>query len=241
MTAIGLALVSVLWAYEGWQFVTYSAGETVDPQRNFPRGMGAGTGVLVVLYLLANLGYLAVLGPEGVMRAERVASEAAGVVLGPVAGKLLAAVALVSMFSAANSILLTPPAGYFAMARDGLFFRQLALVHPRFGTPAISIVVTALWAAVLAVTGTFEQLLTYVVFAGWIFYGLGGAALFSYRRREPEAPFKAPGYPWTTLIFVASALFIVVNTLFTQPREALVGAAIVLAGVPAYFLWKARA
>jgi basic amino acid/polyamine antiporter, APA family len=241
VTGLGLALVSVLWAYEGWQFATYSAGETLDPQRNFPRGMGAGTIVLVVLYLLANLGYLAVLGPTGVMRAERVASEAAGVVLGPLAGKLIAGVALVAMFSAANSILLTAPRVYFAMARDGLFFRQLAQVHGRFGTPATSIVVTALWAVLLAVTGTFEQLLTYVVFAGWIFYGLGGGALFAYRRREPEAPFKAPGYPWTTLVFVASALFIVVNTLFTQPREAIVGAGIVLAGVPGYFLWKARA
>jgi APA family basic amino acid/polyamine antiporter len=238
VTGLGVALVSVLWAYEGWQFVTYSAGETLDPQRSFPRGMAVGTSVLVVLYLLANLGYVAVLGPQGVMGATRVAAEAAGVVLGAAAGKLLAGVALVAMFSAANSIILTSPRVYFAMARDGLFFRHLAEVHGSFGTPAISIVVSALWAALLAVTGTFEQLLTYVVFAGWIFYGLGAAALFSYRRREPAAPFRTPGYPWTTLVFVLAAAFIVGNTFLTQPREALVGAGIVLLGVPAYLFWR---
>jgi APA family basic amino acid/polyamine antiporter len=240
VTGVGVAMVSVLWAYEGWQFVTYSAGETLDPQRQFPRGMGLGTAVLVTLYLLANVGYLAVLGPTGVMAASRVASEAAGAVLGPVAGKLLAAVALVAMFSAANSILLTSPRVYFAMARDGLFFRHLAEVHPRFSTPAVSIVVTALWAALLAVSGTFEQLLTYVIFAGWIFYGLGAAALFVYRKREPATPFHTPGYPVTTALFVASAVFIVFNTLVTQPREALFGTGIVLLGLPAYLFWRIR-
>ena len=152
--------MSVLWAYEGWQFVTYSAGETVDPQRNLPRGLAVGTAVLVVLYMLANLGYLAVLGPDGVMNAERVASEAATAVLGPVAGRLLAAIALVAMFSAANSIVLTSPRVYFAMARDGLFFRQLASVHPRFGTPAVAILAGAAWSAFLAASGTFAELLT---------------------------------------------------------------------------------
>jgi APA family basic amino acid/polyamine antiporter len=191
----------------------------------------------VVLYLLANLGYLAVLGPSGVMKAERVASEAASIALGPWAGKLLAAVALLAMFSAANSIVLTSPRVYFAMARDGLFFRRLADVHPRFATPATAILAGSAWSALLAVTGTFNQLLTYVVFAGWIFYGLGAAAIFFYRRQGTLAPFPVPGYPWTPLLFVASAVFIVINTLVTQPWEALVGTVIVLAGVPAYFLW----
>ena len=240
VTAIGLALVSVLWAYEGWQFVTYSAGETIDPKRNFPRGIFVGTAVLVVLYLMANLGYLAVLGPAGVMRAERVASEAAAGVLGPIAGKLLAGVILVAMFSAANSIVLTSPRVYFAMARDGLFFRRLAEVHPRFGTPAVAILAGSLWSAFLAASGTFQQLLTYVVFVGWIFYGLGAAALFVLRKREPTAPFETPGYPLTTVLFVGSAAFIVGNTLLTQPKEAAVGTVIVLLGLPAYFFWRNR-
>lgn len=241
ITGVGLALVSVLWAYEGWQFVTYSAGETVNPQRNLPRGLAVGTAVLVVLYLLANLGYLAVLGPAGVMKSDRVASEAATSVLGPVAGKLLAAVALVAMFSAANSIVLTSPRVYFAMARDGLFFHQLASVHPRYGTPAVSILVGSAWSAFLAASGTFEQLLTYVVFAGWIFYGLGAAALFVYRRREPGAPFLTPGYPLTTLLFVGASAYIVLSTFVGQPREAAVGTGIVLLGVPAYLFWRKKA
>ena len=240
LSGIGLALVSVLWAYEGWQFVTYSAGEAQDPQRSLPRGLAVGTAVLMALYLLSNLGYLAVLGPAGVMGAERVASEAASGVLGPVAGKLLAGVILVAMFSAANSIMLTSPRVYFAMARDGLFFRSLANIHPRFGTPAVAVLAGAVGAALLAVSGTFEQLLTYVVFAGWIFYGLGGAAIFIYRRREPEAPFLAPGYPLTPLLFVASSLFIVLNTLVAQPREAGVGTIIVLLGIPFYRFWRKR-
>jgi APA family basic amino acid/polyamine antiporter len=240
VSGLGLALVAVLWAYEGWQFVTYSAGETRDPQRNFARGMAVGTGVLVALYLLANLGYVAVLGPSGVLAAERVASEAGAVVLGPFAGKFLAGVILVAMFSAANSIMLTSPRVYFAMAKDGLFFPQLAQIHPRFGTPAVSILACAAWSAFLAATGTFEQLLTYVVFVGWIFYGLGGAALFVYRRRDPAAAFHTPGYPWTTMLFVASSAFIVVNTLVTQPREALMGSLIVLLGVPAYLFWRKK-
>jgi APA family basic amino acid/polyamine antiporter len=237
---IGLALVSVLWAYEGWQFVTYSAGETRDPQRNLPRGLAVGTAVLVVLYLLANVGYVAVLGPAGVMASTRVASEAATAVLGPLAGKLLAAIALVAMFSAANSIALTSPRVYFAMARDGLFFRRLAEVHPRYGTPAVAILAGSVWAALLAATGTFEQLLTYVVFAGWIFYGLGAAALFVYRRRQPEAPFRTPGYPLTTILFVAASLSIVLSTVVGQPRQAAVGTLMILLGVPVYLFWRSK-
>jgi APA family basic amino acid/polyamine antiporter len=199
-----------------------------------------GTAVLVVLYLLANLGYLAVLGPTGVMASDRVASEAATGVLGPVAGKLLAGVALVAMFSAANSIVLTSPRVYFAMAHDRLFFARLAEVHPRFGTPALAILAGSAWSALLAATGTFEQLLTYVVFAGWIFYGLGAAALFVLRRRQPEAPFLTPGYPLTTALFVAASAYIVLGTLVAQPRQAAVGTLMILAGVPVYLFWRRK-
>jgi APA family basic amino acid/polyamine antiporter len=200
-----------------------------------------GTAVLVSLYVLANLGYVAVLRPEGVMRSDRVASEAVTAAFGPLAGKLLAAVVLVAIFSSAHSILLTSPRVYYAMARDRLFFRRLAEVHPRYGTPAIAIVTSSVWSALLALSGTFEQLLTYVVFVGWIFYGLGAAALFVYRRREPQAPFLTPGYPYTTALFVASSAYIVASTLVGQPREAAWGTAIVLLGVPAYLFWRKRA
>jgi APA family basic amino acid/polyamine antiporter len=240
---VGLAMIGVLWAYEGWQYATFSAGETVDAQRTFPRAIVLGTAVLVGIYLLANAAYLAALGPAGVMASDRVAADAVGAVLGPTAGRVIAAVILVSMFSAANGITLTAPRLYFAMARDRVFFARLATVHPRFGTPALAIVASSGWAVLLALTGTFEQLLTYVVFVGWIFYALGALAIFAYRRRAPDAPraFRTPGYPLTPLLFVASAAAIVLNTIVSQPGRAAVGLGLVFAGVPAFYLWRRRA
>jgi basic amino acid/polyamine antiporter, APA family len=242
LSGIGLAMIGTLWAYEGWQYVTFSAGETISPQRTFPRGIVLGTVALIVIYLLANLAYIAALGPAAAAAPDRVAADAVGALLGPTAGKLIAATIVVSMFSAANGIALTAPRVFYAMARDGLFFRKLGEVHPRFGTPAFAVGASLAWAMVLASTGTFEQLLTYVVFAGWIFYALGAMSIFTYRRRFPLAyrPFRVPGYPLTPLLFVLSAVAIVLNTLITQPGSALLGLGAVLLGTPAYFLWRAR-
>jgi len=242
VSAFGLAMIGVLWSYEGWQYVTFSAGETRDPQRTFPRGIIIGTGVMIVVYLLANVGYIAALGPARAAQSDRIAADAVASLLGPLAGKLIAAVILVSMFSAANGITITTPRVYFAMARDRVFFRKMAEVHPRFGTPAVAIFWSSLWAMCLAVTGTFEQLLTYVVFVGWIFYGLGAISIFVYRRREPDMvrPFRVPGYPVTPLLFVASAAAIVVNTMVTQPGRAFLGLGIVLLGAPVFFIWRFR-
>jgi APA family basic amino acid/polyamine antiporter len=241
LSGVGMAMIGVLWAYEGWQYVTYSAGEAVDAQRVFPRALLVGTTSLIAIYLLANLGYLAALGPAAA-RSESVAADAVSALFGPTAGKVVAAVILVSMFSAANGFTLTAPRVYFAMAGDGLFFRRLAEVSPRFGTPALAIVASSAWAALLAATGTFEQLLTYVVFVGWIFYALGAMSIFVYRRRQPDAPrpFRVPGYPLTPLLFVAASGAIVANTFFTQPGRALLGLGAVLLGTPAYFLWRRR-
>jgi basic amino acid/polyamine antiporter, APA family len=234
------AMIGVLWAYEGWQFVTFSAGEVKDPQRTFPRGIVTGTLALIGIYCFANIAYIAALGPERVAASSAVAADAVGALLGPVAAKLIAATILVSMFSAANSILLTTPRVYFAMARDGLFFRSLAEIHPRFKTPAIAVVVQAAWAMVLAATGTFNQLLTYVVFTGWIFYGLGAASIFVLRRTRPDQhrPFRVPGYPLTPALFVIAAAVLVVNTLVDQPRIGIVGLAFVLAGAPVFLVWR---
>lgn len=243
LSRIGVAMVGVLWAYEGWQYVTFSAGETTSPQKTFPRAIFLGTAAVVGIYLLANLGYVAALTPAGAAKATRIAAEAGNSALGPWVAKAIAFAILISMFSAANGLTLTGPRVYFAMARDGLFFRQLAAIHPSFQTPAFAIVSSSIWAALLAITGTFEQLLTYVVFAGWIFYALGGAAIFYYRRAQPDTPrpFRAPGYPITPILFVASAAAIVINTLVTQPSEAMLGLAILLAGTPAYLIWRRQA
>jgi APA family basic amino acid/polyamine antiporter len=162
--------------------------------------------------------------------------------MGPGAGDVIALAILVSIFSAANGLTLTAPRVYFAMAQDRLFFGRLAEVHARFGTPAFAIVASSAWAILLAATGTFQQLLTYVVFAGWIFYGLAAMSIFVYRRRRPAAarPFSVPGYPLAPALFVLAAAAIVLNTVIVQPGRALVGLAVVLAGVPAYWAWRVR-
>jgi APA family basic amino acid/polyamine antiporter len=242
IAGIGVAMVAVLWAYEGWTYVTFSAGETLDPQRTFPRGIALGTAALVAIYLLANIAYLSVLGATGVAQSDKVASDAMRMAFGPVTGKIIAVIVLISVFSAANGIVLTAPRVFYAMANDGLFFRRLADVHPKFGTPAVAIAATALWSMVLAATGTFTQLLTYVVFTAWIFYGLGALAVFVFRRTRPDAarPFRVPGYPWTPALFVLAALGIVGSTLVGQPMRALYGLTVLVLGVPAYLIWRTR-
>ena len=237
---LGAAMIGVLWAYEGWQYVTFSAGEARDPQRTFPRAISIATLLLIVLYLLANAGYVRALGPVAAANSERVAADAIGAVLGPIAGVIVSVLILVSIFSALNGLVLTTPRLYYAMARDGLFFQRLAAVHPKFGTPAFAIVTLTAWSALFAVSGTFVQLLTYVVFAGWLFYALGAYSVFIYRRREPNAarPYRVPGYPVTPVLFILAAVLLVLNTIITQPGRAAVGLGFVALGAPVYFIWR---
>jgi basic amino acid/polyamine antiporter, APA family len=242
-SGFGLAMISVLWAYEGWQYATFSAGEAVNPQRNFPLAFMVGTAALIAIYLIANFGYLAALGSAGVAGSNRVAASAVSLTISPTAAKFVALTILISIFSAANSIMLTSPRVYYAMARDGVFFRRLSEIHPRYGTPAFAVIAAATWAAILAASGTFEQLLTYVIFIGWIFYALAAASLFVYRKREPQAkrPYRVPGYPVTPSLFILAAVALVANTIFAQPARAAVGIGIVLLGAPAYAIWRRRA
>ncbi|HET9513362.1 MAG TPA: amino acid permease [Gemmatimonadales bacterium] len=243
LSGVGLAMISVLWAYEGWQYATFVAGEVRDPQRNLPAGLAIGTLALIVIYVAANLAYLAALGPEGVGRSERVAAEAMQASFGPTAARLIAIPIIISMVSAAHSVILTMPRTFFAMARDGLFFRKLGEVHPRWGTPAFAIIAGSVVAALLSLIGGFEQLLSYVIFVGWMFYGLAGASIFVFRRTRADAPrpFRVPGYPLTPLLFVLSAAAIVINAIFTQPiRQTLLGLGVVATGLPAYLIWRSR-
>jgi APA family basic amino acid/polyamine antiporter len=243
LSGVGLAMISVLWAYEGWQYATFVAGEVKDPQRNLPSGLAIGTLALIVIYVAANLAYLAALGPEGVGRSERVAAEAMQASFGPTAARLIAIPIIISMVSAAHSVILTMPRTFFAMARDGLFFRQLGDVHPRWGTPAFAIIAGSIVAALLSLIGGFDQLLSYVIFVGWMFYGLAGASIFVFRRTRADAPrpFRCPGYPLTPLLFVLSAAAIVINAIFTQPlRQTLLGVGVVATGIPAYLIWRSR-
>ena len=241
LSGVGLAMISVLWAYEGWQYPTFVSGEVKDPQRNLPWGLAVGTLALVAIYVLANVAYLAALGPSGVAASQRVAAEAVGAAFGPTAARLIAIPIIISMVSAAHSVILTMPRAYFAMARDGVFFSKLGEVHPRFGTPAFAIVAGASVAALLSMIGGFNQLLSYVVFVGWMFYGLAGASIFVFRKTRADwpRPFRVPGYPFTPFLFVLSAAAIVLNALFTQPvMQTVLGVGVVASGIPAYFLWR---
>jgi len=243
LSGFGVAMISVLWAYEGWQYATFSAGETMNPQRDFPRAFLIGSAALIGIYVFANLGYLAATGPITVAGSNRVAVTAVAAVIGPKAAKLVGLTILISIFSAANSIILTASRVYYAMANDGLFFKRLSEVHPRFGTPAFAVTSAAIWAAVLAASGTFEQLLTYVIFIGWIFYALAAGSIFVYRKRAPAAsrPYRVPGYPYTPIVFIAAAMALVVNTIVTQPGRSVLGLGIVCLGIPAYAVWSRMA
>jgi APA family basic amino acid/polyamine antiporter len=238
----GLAMISVLWAYEGWQFVTYSAGEVIDAKRKLPLGLIIGTAALIGIYLMANCGYLAALGAKGVANSDRLAATAVSTVVTPAAAKLIAIMILISIFSATNGVMLTSPRVYYAMARDRLFFQKLAEVHPRFQTPAFAVIAGAIWSAALTITGTFEELLTYVIFVGWIFYALAGASIFVYRRRMSDniRSFRVPGYPITPLLFIIAAAALALNTIVTQPTRAATGLAIVFLGAPAYLIWRPK-
>jgi APA family basic amino acid/polyamine antiporter len=238
----GLAMIAVLWAYEGWQFATYCAGETLNPQRDFPRALTWSVLFLAALYLIANLGYLAALGPANAAASDTIAANAVAAVLSPSSAKLVALTILISVFSSINSVALTAPRVFYAMAADGLFFRKLAEVHPRFRTPALAIVALGVWSAILSWMGAFQELVTYTMFVAWIFYGLGAASVFAYRRKFPglPRPYRVPAYPWAPLLFVGAAAMLVGNVIISTPRNAAVGLGIVVIGIPAYFLWKNR-
>ncbi len=246
LSGLGFAMIAVLWAYEGWQFGTYSAGEVINPQKSFPRAFLFGSLALMGLYLFAVVAYLVALGPTTAAASDTIAAAAANRVLGPWAGKLVAFTILIATFSSANSVMLTSPRVFFAMACDNLFFKKLAEVHPRFGTPANAVVALGVWSAILASLGGFAKLATGAIFIGWIFYGLGAASIFPIRlanRRKP-VPYRMPGYPLTPLLFVGAALAIVGNAIYAaikDPHEftyLLVAILLMLLGLPGYFFWK---
>jgi APA family basic amino acid/polyamine antiporter len=249
LSNFGLAMIAVLWAYEGWQFGTYSAGEVVNPQKCFPRAFLLGSLCLAALYLIAVVAYLFALGPVAATASDAIAATAVAVVLGPWAGKIVAVTILISTFSATNSVVLTAPRVFYAMANDSLFFKKLAEVHPRFRTPAAAIVTLGVWSAVLACAGKFAELIGGVIFIGWIFYGLGAAAIFPLRRASQgrTLPYRVPGYPWTPLVFVLAAGALVANAIFlafrdpAQFRNLTAAIVLLLLGLPAYFFWHKRA
>jgi len=238
----GLAMIAVLWAYDGWIESTYVGGEITKPGRNLPLSIVGSTVIVAVLYVLANVAYLYVLSPAAMQGSALVAADAARVTLGAAGATLVTLAILVSTLGANNGIVLTAARIPYAMAREGLFFGWAARVHPRLGTPLPALVAQGIIAVALTFSGTYEELTTYVVFASFLFYALSAAAVFRLRRTRPELarPYRTWGYPVTPVVFIGFALWLVVNTIVEAPRDAAIGAGIVLAGVPAYWWWKRR-
>ena len=235
-------MIGVLWAYEGWQYVTFSAGEAKDPQRTFPRAISIATFLLIVLYLMANLGYVRALGAG--RRSEQPARRGGRHRHDPRPGCRCGGERAHSRvdLQRAQRARAHDAAHVLRNGARRLFFQKLASVHPRFGTPAFSIVALTAWGALLAASGTFNQLLTYAVFTGWIFYALGALAVMMLRRSEPNAarPFRVPGYPVTPILFVVAAAALVINTIATQPGISSIGLGFVALGAPAFFIWRSR-
>jgi APA family basic amino acid/polyamine antiporter len=238
--AVGTALVPILFAYGGWQQTNFIAEEIVDAERTLPRALVIGTALVVLVYVSANLAYLRVLGP-GLAVSAAPAADVMGVTLGPWGRRLISLGIACSSFGFLNLVILVTPRVYQAMAADGVFFPALARLHPRFRTPGTAIIVQGAWAILLTLSGTYEKLLDYVVFGDWIFFGLTAATLFVYRRR-----FGAPGshgvpfYPLAPALFVAVAAYVVASSVASNPHNALLGAALMLAGVPVYLFWSRR-
>lgn len=240
-SALTLALVGVLWSYGGWQHATFAAAEAKDPLTTVPRSLILGALVIILTYISANVAYMFLLTPAQMASSTRIAADAVSVALGAVGGSLISATIVISTFGTTGTYTLSGPRIYYAMARDGAFFRKVANVHPRFRTPAYAIVYQSLWAIVLILFwGTFENLISYVVFTDWIFFGLTGASIFIFRKRLPdtERPYKTPWYPLTPLFFVAISLWFVLNTLIEKPAEAWAGIGFLALGIPIYYFWK---
>ncbi len=242
LSAFGIALVSVLWAYDGWNSVTYLAGEVKDARRNIPIALIVGTTSVIFIYLAANLAYMYVLPVSGIAHSHLVASDAISKFFGQNGGALIAIAVMISTFGTVNATTMTTARVYFAMAKDRLFFKHISDVHPKYRTPHVSLLVQGVWASVLTLTGTYDQLFTYVIFASWLFYAIGAFGIFVLRKKRPNAPrpYKAIGYPIVPLAFVIIAIWFVYNTVVTDPRDSLFGLGLVLVGVPAYVYWKKK-
>ncbi|HTL06401.1 MAG TPA: amino acid permease [Gemmatimonadales bacterium] len=247
-TGIGVALatafVPVLFSYGGWQQTNFIAEELLEPERNLPKALILGVAAVVVVYLLANLAYLRVLGVAGLGASLAPAADTMTAILGPRGRMLISVGILISTLGFLDLVIMVSPSVYQAMAADGLFFQSFARLHPRFRTPVTAIIAQGAWACLLLATRTYGQLLDYVTFADWIFFGATAATLVVHRRLERGTPraagFRLPGYPWTLALFILAALYVVAGSIGSNPGNAVRGALLLLAGVPVYAIWRRR-
>jgi basic amino acid/polyamine antiporter, APA family len=240
ISALGVGLIAVFWAYDGWVYVTWVAGEVKDPRRNVPRAMVLGVLVVGAIYLAMNMTYVYALPLNEIAKYETIAHVAATKLFSPAAAVWLSAMIAISCFSAAAACTLSGARVYLAMAQDGVFFRRMAVIHPKWRTPAFSLIGQGIWAAVLTVSGRYDQLYTYVIFGMVLSYTLTVIGLFLLRWKRPDVPrpYRCTGYPWLPAIYVLVGVAWTLNTIIQRPTEAFWGATIVLIGVPGYLYWK---
>lgn len=240
--AFGLALIGVLWSYGGWQHASFVAGEARDARRNIPRAMIFGSIVVTAVYLLTNLAYLFLLPVGQIASSQSIAADAVSTLL-PFGGALIAVLIAISTFGTLGIYTLSAPRIYYAMSKDGLFFKKLAWVHPKFRTPIYAILVQSAWAVVLLLFwGTFEDLITYVVFTDWIFFGLtaAGVLVLRHKRKDLARPYKTFAYPVVPLIFIGITFLFVLNVLIAKPLHAWAGLILIFVSLPIYYYFKRK-
>ncbi len=238
----GLALISVMWAYDGFADLTFASGEVKDPQRNLPRAIIIGTVMIIAIYLLANAAYLYV-NPIGVMaKSPLIAADTMGALFGQAGVSFVAVVVMISTFGSLMGSMLASPRIFFAMADDRMLFEPIARVHPKWKTPHVAIGLACVLGVAMVMTQTFEQLTDTFVLAMWPFYALSVAAIYTLRKSQPQLsrPYKVVGYPFVPAVFIAAAIYLVVNALATEPVWTSITFAVVLLGLPVYYIWFAK-
>lgn len=238
----GVAMVAVFWAFDGWNNVNFVAGEIKNPARNLPLVLMLGTAFVGLIYVMVNVVYLKALPISEMAGVVTIADSASSVLFGTAATLFLTVAILISIVGSLNGSVLVGARVYYAMAKDGLFFKKMATVHPRFKTPSVAIVTQAVWSSVLALSGTIERLFVYIVFSAVIFWIVTVAGVFTLRKKQPDLPrpYKTWGYPVTPIIFIIACTGILINTLFESPLESLAGVGITAIGVPVYFYWRRK-
>src|SRR5271155_3072017 len=240
ISALGVGLIAVFWAYDGWVYITWVAGEVKDPRRNVPLAMVGGVLAVGAIYVAMNMTYLYALPLGEIAQHETIAHAAATALFSPHAAVWLSLMIAVSCFSAAATCTLSGARVYLAMAQDGVFFKRMAVIHPKWRTPAFSLIGQGIWAALLTLSGRYDQLYTYVIYGMVPSYTLTVIGMFLLRWKRPEIPrpYRCTGYPWLPAIYVLVSAAWTLNTILTRPTEAFWGTVIVLAGVPGYLYWK---
>jgi APA family basic amino acid/polyamine antiporter len=242
VAAFGVAMIAVMWAYEGWAYLAFAAGEVRDPSRTLPRAFIYGTLGITIVYVVVNVGYFVALPLDALSGEMRVAERAMTAVVGPLGATVVAAIVCLSTLGCNMAAVLAVSRAGYAMAVDGMFFRFAARVHPKYRTPHGALLGLALWSCALTLSGSYEQLFTYVMFAAVLFNVLAGLAIFRLRRTHAHLPrpYRTWGYPVVPLVFVLGSLFLVVNTLLERPVESVAGLLLIVAGLPAYGYWRRR-